>query len=124
MKLLPLEVWECKTCGLVTLRMMPISFTNSSRLANSVVQCSGCGTILAWRKMIIFYNTPVKILWSLAAFLMAAGCGFMAYSSSERAVVGWLGAVFFAVCGLFALRAPMVATIRKQYGDAREQIER
>ena len=123
MKLLPLEIWECKTCGLVTSRMMPISFTNSSRLANSVVQCSGCGTILVWRKMIIFYNTPVKVLWSLAALLMAAGCGFMAYSSSERAVVGWLGAAFFAICGLFALRAPTVATIRKQYGETREQIE-
>ena len=124
MKLLPLEIWECTTCGLVTARMMPIAFTNSSRLANSVVQCSGCGTLLAWRKMVIFYNTPVKVLWSLAGFLMAAGCGFMAYSSSERAVVGWLGAAFFAICGLFAVRAPTVATIRKQYGESRKLIER
>jgi len=124
MKLLPLEIWECKTCGLVTSRMMPISFTNGSRLANSVVKCSGCGTILVWRKMIIYYNNSVKVLWSLAAFLMAAGCGVMAYSSSQRAVVGWLGAVFFAICGLFALRAPTVATIRKQYGENRKLIER
>ena len=124
MKLLPLEIWECTTCGLVTARMMPISFTNGSRLANSVVQCSGCGTMLAWRKMVIFYNNAVKALWALACVLMAAGCGFMAYSSSERAVVGWLGAAFFAICGLFAVRAPTVATIRKQYGETREQIER
>ncbi len=123
MKLLPLEVWECTNCGLVTARMMPISFTNSSRLANSIVQCSGCGTLLAWRKMVIFYNTLVKVLWSLAGFLMAAGCGFMAYSSSERAVVGWLGAVFFAICGLFALKAPTVATIRDQYGNSQELVE-
>jgi hypothetical protein len=104
--------------------MMPISFTNGSRLANSVVQCSGCGTILAWRKMIIFYNTPVKALWALVCFLMATGCGLMASSSSERAVVGWLGAAFFAICGLFSLRAPTVATIRKQYGESRKLIER
>jgi len=124
MKLLPLEIWECTTCGLVTSRMMPISFTNGSRLANSVVQCSGCGTILVWRKMVIFYNNAVKALWALACFLMAAGCGFMAYSSSERAVVGWLGAAFFAICGVFSLRAPTVATIRKQYGESRKLIER
>lgn len=124
MKLLPLEVWECTACGLVTLRMMPISFTNGSRLANSVVQCSGCGTILVWRKMIVFYNNPVKALWALVCFLMATGCGLMASSSSERAVVGWLGAAFFAICGLFAVRAPTVATIRKQYGENRKLIER
>jgi hypothetical protein len=104
--------------------MMPISFTNSSRLANSVVQCSGCGTIMIWRKMIIFYNTPVKVLWSLAGFLMAAGSAFVAMSTSERAWVGWLGVVFFAICGLYTLRAPTVATVRKQYGETREQIER
>jgi hypothetical protein len=124
MKLLPLEIWECTTCGLVTARMMPISFTNGSRLANSVVQCSGCGTMLAWRKMVIFYNNAVKALWALACVLMAVGCGLMAYSSSERAVVGWLGAAFFAICGLFVLRAPTVATIRKQYGENQELIER
>jgi hypothetical protein len=123
MKLLPLEVWECKTCGLVTLRMMPISFTNSSRLANSVVQCSGCGTILAWRKMIIFYNTPVKVLWSLAAFSMAAAGGIGAMSTSDRPWIGWLAAAFFAICGFFALRAPTVATIKKLYGENQAQID-
>ena len=123
MKLLPLEVWECKTCGLVTLRMMPISFTNSSRLANSVVQCSGCGTILVWRKMIIFYNTPVKVLWSLTGFSMAAAGVIGAMSTSDRPWIGWLAAVFFEVGGRFIVRAPTVATIRKQYGDAREKIE-
>jgi len=124
MKLLPLEVWECTACGLVTLRMMPISFTNSSRLANSVVQCSGCSTILAWRKMIIFYNTPVKVLWSLAAFSMAAAGAIGAMSTSDRPWIGWLAAAFFAICGFFALRAPTVATIRKQYGESQELIER
>ena len=124
MKLLPLEIWECTTCGLVTARMMPISFTNGSRLANSVVQCSGCGTILAWRKMVIFYNTPVKALWSLACFSMAAGSAVAAMSTSDRPWIGWLAAAFFAICGLFALRAPTVATIRKQYGENRKLIER
>jgi len=124
MKVLPLEIWECTTCGLVTSRMMPISFTNGSRLTNSVVQCSGCGTILVWRKMIIFYNNPVKVLWSLAAFLMAAAGAIGAMSTSDRPWIGWLAAVFFAVCGLYILRAPTVATIRKQYGENQELIER
>lgn len=55
---------------------------------------------------------------------MAAGCGFTECSSSERAVVGWLGAAFFAICGLYTLRAPAVATVSKQYGENWELIER
>lgn len=123
MKLLPLEIWECTTCGLVTARMMPISFSNSSRVANSFVKCSGCGTMLNWRKMVIFYNNGVKALWALACFLMAAGGAVAAMSTSDRGWVGWLAAVFFVLCGLIALRAPTVATIRERYGKSRELIE-
>jgi hypothetical protein len=45
-------------------------------------------------------------------------------STSDRPWIGWLAAAFFAICGLFALRAPTVATIRKQYGESQELIER